>query len=485
VDERLAELGATRLHDRVDAGPDERARAANWLTDIRDLLRPDHGNRGPPPPPPAPAASPAEDSDHSVTRPAMPLPARVSEPLPPPVAAPPPARGADYVSPDVEFADVVAGGNPADAAFTRRKPLPTRLVTNLALTAPGSAKDVRQFGFALEDGCAYEVGDAIGVWPKNDDAVVDEWLTVTGLDGTAGVGLEDLPEMSLRDAAREYLDIVRITPDLMRFVNERHPDRDLARLLRANNKIALEQWLWGRQSMDLLAEYPVRAGTDEWLRVLKRLTPRLYSISSSPKESPHEVALTVSAVRYAYEGRSRHGVCSTFLADRCAEEIVPVFLQRSPHFRPPVDGRTPMIMIGPGTGVAPFRGFLQERRQLGHHGRNWLFFGEQRSSTDFYYRAELEEMYGAGLLTRLSLAFSRDQRQKIYVQDLMRAQGREFWRWLEAGAHIYVCGDAGRMAKDVHAALIEIVRDHGGLGDRAEEYVRSLVTQRRYVRDVY
>ena len=289
----------------------------------------------------------------------------------------------------------------------------------------------------------------------------------------------------MRTAAREYLDIVRITPDLMRFVNERHPDRDLARLLRANNRIALEQWLWGKQSMDLLDEYPVRAGVEDWLEVLKRLTPRLYSISSSPKQSPREVALTVSAVRYAYEGRSRHGVCSTFLADRCAEQTVPVFLQRSPHFRPPADGRTPMIMVGPGTGVAPFRGFLQERRQLGHHGRNWLFFGEQRSSTDFYYRAELEEMYGAGLLTRLSLAFSRDQRQKIYVQDLMRAQGRELWRWLDAGAHFYVCGDAGRMAKDVHAALIEIVRDHGGLGDHAEEYVRSLVTQRRYVRDVY
>jgi anaerobic selenocysteine-containing dehydrogenase/sulfite reductase alpha subunit-like flavoprotein len=474
VDERLAELGATRLHDRVDAGPDDRARPANWLTDVRDLLRP-HG----PDAPDAPAVEfPVDPLSGRMSSDNRGYPSVRVTSLPAPVPVPAPVPGPDLISPDVEFADV-------DAAFTRRKPLPTRLVTNVALTAPGSAKDVRQFGFALEDGCDYEAGDAIGVWPKNDEAVVDEWLAVTGLDGAASVGLEDLPEMSLRTAAREYLDIVRITPDLMRFVNERHPHRDLATLLRTDNRIALEQWLWGRQAMDLLGEFPVRAELADWLGVIRRLTPRLYSISSSPKESPHEVALTVSAVRYAYEGRPRHGVCSTFLADRCEAEIVPVFLQRSPHFRPPADGRTPMIMIGPGTGVAPFRGFLQERRHLGHHGRNWLFFGEQRSSTDFYYRSELEEMYGSGLLTRLSLAFSRDQRQKVYVQDLMRTQGREFWRWLDAGAHIYVCGDAGRMAKDVHAALIEIVRDHGGLGDRAEEYVRSLVTQRRYVRDVY
>jgi sulfite reductase alpha subunit-like flavoprotein len=371
--------------------------------------------------------------------------------------------------------------------FSRRNPLATQLVANIALTAPGSAKDVRSFQFALPDAeHAYEVGDALGVWPKNDAVAVDEWLAVTGLAPDAAVDLDGLPTMSLRKAAIEHLDIVRITPDLLHFVNERHPDRHLATLLRPDNKTSLQQWLWGRQAMDLLAEFPVRAELDEWLKILKPLTPRLYSISSSPKVSPTAVSLTVSAVRYAHEGRARQGVCSTFLADRGTAETIPVFLQRSPHFRPPRSGETAMIMIGPGTGVAPFRGFLQERQALGHLGRNWLFFGEQHSSTDYLYSTELETWREDGLLTRLSLAFSRDQRRKIYVQDLMREAGAQLWRWISNGAHVYVCGDAGRMAKDVHRTLIEVVHDHGGLSlEASEEYVDAMGAQHRYLRDVY
>jgi sulfite reductase alpha subunit-like flavoprotein len=323
------------------------------------------------------------------------------------------------------------------------------------------------------------------VWPKNDAAVVEEWLEVAALDGEAAVDLPGLPTMPLRAAAQDHLDIVRITPDLLRFVNERHPDRQLAALLRPKDKIHLQQWLWGRQAMDLLAEYPTRAAVPDWMAVLKRLVPRLYSISCSPKLSPDSVALTVSAVRYAHEGRVRHGVCSTFLADRSGTEPVPVFLQRS-KFRPPASGDTPMIMIGPGTGVAPFRGFLQERQALGHRGRNWLFFGEQHSATDYLYREDLEAWQADGLLTRLSLAFSRDQRHKVYVQDLMRETGTELWRWIDSGAHLYVCGDAARMAKDVHRTLVEVVRDHGGrAGAEADEYVHNMTVQRRYLRDVY
>jgi sulfite reductase (NADPH) flavoprotein alpha-component len=217
------------------------------------------------------------------------------------------------------------------------------------------------------------------------------------------------------------------------------------------------------------------------------LTPRQYSISSSPLVSPHEVHLTVSIVRYCgSDGTARGGVCSTFLADRAGSSPVPVFLQRSPHFRPPDDPSTPMVMVGPGTGIAPFRGFLQERRALGHTGRNWLFFGDRNAAENFYYRAELDDMFRDGFLTKLDLAFSRDQPEWIYVQHRMIDNGAELWRWLEQGAHFYVCGDASRMAKDVDAALTRIIKAHGRMSDEdAREYKRELVAAKRYVRDVY
>ncbi|MGQ0843886.1 MAG: molybdopterin-dependent oxidoreductase [Sporichthyaceae bacterium] len=439
IDARLADLGATRLCERLDVEPDGMDTAAAWLVALRRRLSP-----------PTPGVLVVERTE----------------------------------APPVETEEGAA------AVFTRRAPLHTQLLTNRQLTGEGSAKDVRAFEFELSSDCHYSAGDALGVWPRNDAAVVEEWLAVTGLAPDAPVALAGLPGMTLRTAALEYLDIVRITPELLRFVaahTEKHSpgNRELARLLRPDNKLSLAQWLWGRQAMDVLAEFPVRAEPAEWLEVLRRLSPRLYSISSSPLVAPHRVALTVSTVRYAHEGKVRQGVCSTFLADRSAHGSVGVFLQRSAHFRPPAASGTPMIMIGPGTGVAPFRGFLQERRALGHTGRNWLFFGEQRSATDFYYRDELEEMRSAGLLSRLSLAFSRDQRQKVYVQDLMRDSGAELWRWLEDGAQVYVCGDATRMAKDVHATLLEIGREHGSLGDGAEDWLQDLVSAKRYLRDVY
>ena len=241
------------------------------------------------------------------------------------------------------------------------------------------------------------------------------------------------------------------------------------------------------QAVDLLHEFPVQATAAEWMTVLKPLQPRQYSISSSPKTSPHEVQLTVSVVRFETEaGRRRGGVASTYLADAVGEGQASVYLQKSPHFRPPSLGDAPMIMVGPGTGIAPFRAFLHDRRADGHTGRNWLFFGEQHEATDFYYRDELLGMRDDGFLTRLDVAFSRDQRQKIYVQDRMLEHGVELWRWLQDGAHFYVCGDASRMAKDVDDTLTTIARRHGGLSeDDAAEFKKSLVAQKRYVRDVY
>jgi sulfite reductase alpha subunit-like flavoprotein len=354
------------------------------------------------------------------------------------------------------------------------------------LSRPRSAKDVRQLVFDLpEETVSYEAGDALGVWPRNGKPFVDEWLTVTGLDAETVVEVAGA-SMSLRDALTDHFEIAHISGDLLRFVQQRTGDSELAELMRPENKAALADWTWGRQSVDLLGQWRVNASVEEWLSVLKPLQPRLYSISSSPKESPREVHLTVSPVRYNFHGVPRRGVCSTYLADRCPSDQIAVYVRPSSNFRPPSDPCTPMIMVGPGTGIAPFRGFLHERRALGHTGGNWLFFGEQHAATDFYYRDEIEAMHADGFLTELDLAFSRDQREKVYVQHLMRQRGAELWRWLQDGAQLYVCGTADPMAKDVDRAICEIVADHGHLdADAARAYVQSLRAEKRYHRDVY
>ncbi|PTH89450.1 reductase [Streptomyces sp. A244] len=379
---------------------------------------------------------------------------------------------------------------PAGKPRTRSKPLTTaRLVGNRLLSRAGAGKEVRRFTFDTSGtDLAYEAGDALGVRPVNAPALVEEWLAVTGVDAGSAVAVDGVGEVPFGEALHRHLDITRITPDLLRFVAERARDKhELRRLLRPDNKDGLAQWSWGRQAVDVLAEYAVRASAEEWAGVLRRLQPRLYSISSSPLADPHRVSLTVSVVRYEnLHGRARGGVCSPYLADAGPDTEVPVFVQRSPHFRPPADASTPMVMVGPGTGVAPFVGFLQERRALGHRAPNWLFFGEQHRATDFYYEDELTELRDEGVLTRLDTAFSRDQRNKVYVQDRMREHGPELWHWLRDGARLYVCGDASRMAKDVDRALRDIAMTHGGLGEaEATAYLKQLAADKRYVRDVY
>lgn len=289
--------------------------------------------------------------------------------------------------------------SPPRAPELTPSPSTARLVGNRLLSRPGAAKEVRRFTFDTSGtDLTYETGDALGVRPVNSPALVDEWLTVSGVDASTVVGLGGIGELPFAEAIHRHLDITRITPDLLRFVAERaRDDGELRRLLRPDNKDGLAQWSWGRQLVDVLAEYPVKAGAEEWAGVLKRLQPRLYSISSSPLVDPHSVSLTVSVVRYeGLNGLPRGGVCSPFLADAEAGTEVPVFVQRSPRFRPPADPATPMVMVGPGTGVAPFLGFLHERRALGHAGPNWLFFGEQHRVTDFLYEAELTGLLEEG-----------------------------------------------------------------------------------------
>jgi NADPH-dependent sulfite reductase flavoprotein alpha-component len=387
----------------------------------------------------------------------------------------------------VVAAPVAARSSREPGRYSRKNPLLTRLIRNTVLSGPGSTKEVRQLVFELPDkSLSYQAGDALGVWPRNCAALVDEWLTVTGLDGGHVVEAADYGSMPLRQALVERFEIARVTGELLRFVAQRSQDRELVELLRPENKAVLTDWMWGRQSVDVLAATPVHATVDDWLAVLKPLTPRMYSISSACVDNPGEVHVTVGAVRYECQGMPRGGVCSTYLADRSDDAEIGIFVQPTNHFRPPADPNAPMIMIGPGTGVAPFRGFLQQRRALGHRGRNWLFFGERNAATDFYYRDELKDMHASGFLTELDLAFSRDQPEKVYVQDLLRARGAQVWEWLQDGAHLYVCGDASQMAKEVDRAICDIAARHGLLArDAAKAHVRALSSAGRYQRDVY
>jgi sulfite reductase (NADPH) flavoprotein alpha-component len=370
---------------------------------------------------------------------------------------------------------------------SKTRPAASRLVSNLRLNKQGAAKDTRYFSLHTGDsGLEYEAGDALGVWPSNCPELVDELIGLSGLSADAAVNVAGAGEMRLADALARHYEIARPNSDLLAFVAARSNNGALRDLLAPERKADLKQWLWGQQIADVLHEFPVRLTATELTGMLKRLQPRLYSIASSPKAHAGEVHLTVAAVRYSNGRRHRKGVSSTFLADRAGDVNVPVFVQKSAHFRPPHGSETPMIMVGPGTGVAPFRGFLHERRARGDTGRNWLFFGEQHAASDFYYRDELESMRDSGVLTRLDVAFSRDQADKVYVQDRMREQGAQLWAWLEDGAHFYVCGDANRMAKDVDAALKEVVARHGGMSDeKALDYVSRLAQEKRYARDVY
>ncbi|MEU0340912.1 molybdopterin-dependent oxidoreductase [Streptomyces bobili] len=465
LDHRMDELGAVRLAPRTDCEPDYEPQADAWLDQVLIALKeaePEDGGG---------AAGAAET--------VRPVAAAVQ--LPP--AAP--AAPAGLSQPVGAGADAGARRSGRPAAVT------ARLVGNRLLSLPGSGKEVRRFTFDTRDSespLVYEAGDALGVRPLNSPELVAEWLAATGLDGQARVRLNGVGELALGDALLRHLDITRITSALLRFTADRIRDpRELRKLLRPDNKGELAKWSWGRQAVDVAAEFGVRAGAQEWAEVLGRLQPRLYSISSSPLTDPHLVSLTVSVVRYEnLAGRPRQGVCSPFLADAGLGTEVPVHVQRSPHFRPPADPTTPMVMVGPGTGVAPFVGFLEERRARGHRAPNWLFFGEQQRATDFYYEEELTALLTDGTLERLDTAFSRDQRAKIYVQDRMREHGSQLWSWLRDGAHFYVCGDASRMARDVDRALRDIAVVHGGLGEtEAAAYVKQLSADKRYVRDVY
>jgi sulfite reductase (NADPH) flavoprotein alpha-component len=376
------------------------------------------------------------------------------------------------------------------AAYNRKNPCIARLARTEVLTKAGSEKDTRHFEIDLGDsGLSYEPGDSLAVLPQNDPALVDELVALLGADGGEPVVNADKVATTLREALLKDCVITTVDNKLIRALAERAPAPELAALLEPDRKKDLADFLWGREVIDLLLGHPqVRFSPAEFVALLKKLQIRLYSISSSLRACPRQVHLTVATVEYESHGRRRKGVASTWLAQRIdGTTPIPCFINPGKGFRLPApEEETPILMIGPGTGIAPFRAFVQERRVTGARGRAWLFFGEQRRASDFFYEHEWQAALADGSLTRLTTAFSRDQAEKFYVQHAMMNEAAEIFSWLEAGAIVYVCGDASRMAADVDRALHEIIASQsGGSAEDAAAYVEKLRQEKRYRRDVY
>jgi sulfite reductase (NADPH) flavoprotein alpha-component len=385
----------------------------------------------------------------------------------------------------------------ADApAFSKDRPFLAKLTENRLLNKPGSAKETRHFVIDIAgSGLRYKAGDSLGVFPANRASEVAEIMELLGVSGEEPVSPAalKLPEpIRLREALTDKLALSKPTRRAVETLLARATSPDektrLAGLLAPESKDVLNAWLEHREFVDLLAEFPsAKPQPQEFVDQLRKLMPRLYSIASSGRVHPTDVHLTVAIVRYRTNGRERVGVCSTFLADRAriGDAAVPVFVSNS-HFGPPEDPAVDCIMVGPGTGIAPFRAFVQDRAAVGATGRNWIFYGDQRRGTDFVYEDEWRDWQAKGVLTRIDTAFSRDQLLKVYVQDRLRENGAELWQWLDAGANFYVCGDAKRMAKDVDVALHDVIAARGGLTrEQAMDYVKQMKKDKRYQRDVY
>ncbi|EGT5206722.1 TPA: NADPH-dependent assimilatory sulfite reductase flavoprotein subunit [Cronobacter sakazakii] len=433
-DTRLAELGAERLLDRVDADVEYQAAAQAWRQRVVDVLK-----------------------------------ARVPKEAP--------SQAAITASGAVNLVD--------STPYTKESPLTATLSVNQKITGRHSEKDVRHIEIDLGDaGLRYQPGDALGVWYQNDPALVQELLELLWLKGDepVTVGEKTLP---LSEALQWHFELTVNTAAIVE--NYATLTRSEALLPLVGDKAKLQDYAARTPIVDMVRFAPAQLEADQLLGLLRPLTPRLYSIASSQAEVENEVHITVGVVRFDIKGRARAGGASSYLADRLEEDSeVRVFIEHNDNFRLPATPETPVIMIGPGTGIAPFRAFMQQREADGATGKNWLFFGNPHFTEDFLYQVEWQRYVKEGLLTRIDLAWSRDQDHKIYVQDKIREQGAELWRWIQEGAHLYVCGDANRMAKDVEQALLEVIAAYGGMdAEAADEYLSELRVERRYQRDVY
>ncbi|MBH2654551.1 NADPH-dependent assimilatory sulfite reductase flavoprotein subunit [Serratia marcescens] len=432
-DAKLAELGAERLVERVDADVEYQELAAAWRKQVVSVLK---------------ARAPAESA----------------------------APGA-LASGAVDLID--------SSPYSKEQPLTAQLAVKQKITGRASDKDVRHIEIDLGDsGLRYQPGDALGVWFDNDPALVDELVQLLWLKGDEPVEVEG-QTLPLAQALRSHFELTQNTTPIVDKYAALSRDEKLIGLLA--DKAALQQYAHNTPIVDMVRQAPADLSAEQLVGLLRPLTPRLYSIASSQAENENEVHITVGVVRYDIDGRARSGGASGFLADRLEEDgDVRVFIEHNDNFRLPANPETPVIMIGPGTGIAPFRAFMQQRDADGAGGKNWLFFGNPHFTEDFLYQVEWQRYVKDGLLTRIDLAWSRDQQHKIYVQDKLREQGAEVWRWIQEGAHIYVCGDANRMAKDVEHTLLELVAEHGGMDtEQADEFLSELRLERRYQRDVY
>ena len=433
-DQRFAELGATRLFERVDADLDYSATAEQWIRDIVAIVR----------------------------------------------------EKAAQVSPVVQsIATATTAPVAKESQYNKANPFPATLITNQKITSRQSDKDVRHLEFDLADSdLHYQAGDALGVWFDNDPKLVDEVLSLVQIDPTTEVTIEGKAQ-TISTALLSHLELTQNTPAFVKGYAALANNEQLNDLVADNQ--ALQELVQRTPIVDVLHKFPTKLNAEQLVSLLRPLTPRLYSISSSPAEVGEEVHLTVGVVRFEHEGRARSGAASSFLADRVEEYgAVRVFVEHNDNFRLPNDTTKPIIMVGSGTGVAPFRAFMQQRVADEANGKNWLIFGNPHFASDFLYQTEWQQFAKEGFLHKYDFAWSRDQEKKIYVQDKIRENSTALWQWLQEGAYFYVCGDASKMAKDVEQALLEVIAKEGNLSpDEAEDYLNELREEKRYQRDVY
>lgn len=433
-DERFQELGGTRLFDRVDCDLDYDEPFSEWLQSVASSL----------------------------------------------------SEG-EAVSIPQESAGV---NNQAVSEYSRTNPFYAEVLENINLNGRGSNKETRHLELSLEgSGLVYEPGDSLGIYPTNDPALVDELIQTCGWNAEEAVTVHKNGDtLPLKEALTSHFEITVLTKPLLQKIAELTKSEFLHALLEEGNEEKLKEYIAGRDLVDAARDFgPFEGTAADFTSILRKIPARLYSIASSLKANDEEVHLTIGAVRYDAHGRERQGVCSILCAERLQPgDTLPVYIQHNQNFKLPQDPDAPIIMVGPGTGIAPFRSFMQEREEMGANGKSWLFFGDQHFVTDFLYQTEWQKWLKDGVLTKMDVAFSRDTEEKVYVQHQMKKQSKELFEWLEQGAYVYICGDEKHMAHDVHNTLLSIIQEEGAMSkEKAESYLANLQQQKRYQRDVY